>query len=318
MSAIRHHHVSTNGTTLHVAEAGTGPLVLLLHGWPECWYSWRHQIPALVEAGYRVLAPDLRGFGESGQPEPVESYRMVELLGDLSGLLDAFGEQQAAVVGHDWGAAIAWNYAALRPERVRAVVGMSVPHMGRAPVPPTQLFRALFGGAWYYMLYFQAPGVAEAEFEADIERTLRATYTTTEVIDPGAPINRHKRPGDGFLTGVTVPRQLPGWINEEELAYFVSTYRKSGFRGGLNRYRNMDRDWADLPALETTTIEQPALFLQGENDPVRSFAPPEAMKALVPRLQGPVYLPGAGHWLQQERPAEVNAALLSFLAALPR
>ncbi|AGC47102.1 putative epoxide hydrolase [Myxococcus stipitatus DSM 14675] len=318
MPGITHRILETNGIQLHVAEAGEGPLVLLLHGWPESWYSWRHQIPALASAGFHVVAPDVRGYGRSTAPREVEAYRMTELLADFVGLLDALGERTAVVVGHDWGAAMAWTCAALHPERFRAVVGMSVPHLGRSPMPPMELFRNAFKDRWFYMLYFQEPGVAEAELEADIPRTMRTILAGTPGFDVAAEAVRARKPGDGFFTGVAPPEQLPSWLTEEDVAFFAKEFAHSGFRGGLNRYRNMDRDWADLPELATVKIEQPALFLVGELDPGRAFTPVEYMKPLVPHLREMRVLPGAGHWIQQECADEVNAALLSFLKSLPR
>ncbi|WNG41551.1 alpha/beta hydrolase [Archangium violaceum] len=317
MTAITHRTVKTNGIHLNIAEAGEGPLVLLLHGWPESWYSWRHQLPVLAAAGYHAVAPDVRGYGRSDKPQAIEAYSMKNLLADYVGLLDALGEKTAVVVGHDWGAAMAWNSAALYPDRYRAVVGMSVPHLGRSPMPPTQLFKAMFGEKWVYILYFQEPGVAEAEFEADIPRTMRTILAGAPGFDSEALVARAKKKGDKFLTGLDTPGPLPAWLTEEDLAYFVRELTGSGFRGGLNRYRNMDRDWEELPELATARIEQPALFIIGEKDPGRAFSPVEQMKPLVPNLKDVLVLPDAGHWIQQERAAEVNAALLAFLKALP-
>ncbi|GHG70555.1 alpha/beta hydrolase [Comamonas sp. JC664] len=317
MADITHRTVTTNGINLHIAEAGKGPLVLLLHGWPESWYSWRHQLHALAEAGYHAVAPDIRGYGRSDKPEAIEAYSMKHLVGDAVGLLDALGEQTAVVVGHDWGSAMAWSCAALRPDRFRAVVGMSVPHLGRTPLPPTQIFQHVFGEKWFYILYFQTPGVAEAEFEADVGKTVRAIFAGTPGFDSANPAVQAKKKGDGYLTGLAAPTTLPSWLTEEDLAYFAAEFSRSGFRGSLNRYRNMDRDWHELPELATAVIQQPALFIIGEKDPTRAFAPVDPMKALVPNLRDLLVLPGAGHWIQQERPDEVNAALLSFLKALP-
>lgn len=317
MTGITHRTIETNGIHLHVAEAGEGPLVLLLHGWPESWYSWRHQLPALAAAGYHAVAPDVRGYGRSDKPAAIEAYSMKHMHADYLGLLDALGEETAVVVGHDWGAAMAWTSAALHPDRYRAVVGMSVPHLGRGPLPPTQLFEQMFGERWFYILYFQEPGVAEAEFEADVAKTMRTILTGLAGFDVGAQAVQAKKKGDRFLTGLAAPAELPGWLTQDDLAYFVREFEASGFRGPLNRYRNMDRDWAELPELATATIEQPALYITGADDPVRAFAPVEAMKHLVPNLRDLLVIPGAGHWVQQERPDEVNAALLGFLRGLP-
>jgi pimeloyl-ACP methyl ester carboxylesterase len=317
MFGITHRRVRTNGIDLHLAEAGEGPLVLLLHGWPESWYSWRHQLPALAAAGYHAVAPDVRGYGQSDRPEAIGAYSMKNLLADCIGLLDFLGEQKAVVVGHDWGAPMAWCSAALHPDRYRAVVGMSVPHLGRAPMPPTQLFKAVFGDKWFYILYFQEPGVAEAELEADIPRTVRAILAGVPGFDMTAEVVQAKKKGDKFLSGIDTPGALPDWLTEDDVAYYVKELASSGFRGGLNRYRNMDRDWEELPELATAKIEQPALFITGEKDPGRALAPVDAMGPLVPNLQEVLVIPGAGHWVQQERAAEVNAALLTFLQGLP-
>ncbi len=317
MTAITHRTVKTNGIHLHIAEAGKGPLVLLLHGWPESWYSWRHQLKALADAGYHAVAPDVRGYGRSDKPQAIEAYSMKNMLADYIGLLDALGEKTAVVVGHDWGAPMAWNSAALYPDRYRAVVGMSVPYLGRSPMPPTKLFKSTFGETWFYVLYFQEPGVAEAEFEADIPRTMRTILTGIPGFDPAADAVQTKKKGDKFLTGLDTPSKLPAWLTEDDLAYFVKEFESSGFRGGLNRYRNMDRDWEELPELATVKIEQPALFITGEKDPVRAFGPADAMKSWVPNLKDMLVIPDAGHWVQQERAAEVNAALLAFLKDLP-
>lgn len=315
MSDVTHRFIETNGITLHVAEAGQGPVVLLLHGWPELWYSWRRQLPALAEAGYHAVAPDIRGHGQSDAPSALDAYSMRNVLADIEGLLDALGEQDAVIIGHDWGATTAWNVAALRPERCRAVVGMSVPYLGRPPAPPTQLFEHVFGERWFYVSYFQAQGVAEAELEAEVARTMRVILAGTAALDTTAPAVLAKKKGDGFLAGIEVPETLPAWLSNEDLAYFVEQYEASGFRGGLARYRNMDRDWAELPELATARIEQPALFITGEKDPARALAPSDAMRVLVPNLQE-VIVSEAGHWVQQEQPGAVNAAVLRFLREL--
>ena len=316
MTEIKHRTIGTNGINLHIAEAGEGPLVLLLHGWPESWYSWRHQLPALAAAGYHAVAPDVRGYGDSDKPPRVEDYSMKLLIADYLGLLDALGADTAVVVGHDWGAPMAWDSAALHPDRYRAVVGMSVPHLGRGAVAPTTALKAVFQDNWFYILYFQEPGVAEAEFEADVPKTMRTVLAGVAGFDTQAAEVTAKKKGDKFLTGIMPPDKLPAWLTEDDVAYFASEMQKSGFRGGLNRYRNMDRDWEELPELAEVKINQPALFITGEKDPVRSFAPAEVMKPLVPGLKEMLIIPDAGHWVQQEKAAEVNDALLKFLAAL--
>ena len=309
--------LESNGIQLHLAEAGDGPLVLLLHGWPELWYSWRHQVAALAAAGFHALAPDIRGYGRSDKPSAVDAYSMKTLMADIRGLLDALGEKTAVLVGHDWGAAMAWNFAALHPDRCRAVVGMSVPHLGRAPMPPTKLFDRMFADRWFYVRYFQELGMAESELDADIAKTMRIILANPSVLDSTSDVVRSRTQGDGFLTGIQVPDRLPEWLSEEDLAYYVEQYAASGFGRTIHRYRNMDRDWAELPELATAKIEQPALFVIGEADPGRALAPVDAMRTFVPNLQETV-VPQAGHWIQQERPEAVNAALLRFLQNLGR
>ncbi len=317
MAEIRHRIVKTNGINLHIAEAGTGPLVLFVHGWPELWYSWRHQLSALADAGYHAVAPDVRGSGTSDAPNPIEAYSMREITADLVGILDDLGEQTAVIVGHDWGSMIAWQSALMYPDRYRAVVGISVPFNGRPPLSITKLLKAAVGDNWFYILYFQEPGKAEAEFEADVYRTMRTLLTLEPRSDGEAPPIPEKKKGAKFFDGAPLPPAvLPDWLTEEDLAYFVGELERTGFRGGLNKYRNMDRDWEESAALAGAKVTQPALFITGDKDPVRTFAPGDAMKASVPNLKEIVLLPG-GHWIQQERAAETNEALLSFLKGLP-
>ncbi len=247
MPEITHRTIKTNGINMHIAEAGEGPLVLLLHGWPESWYSWRHQLPALAAAGYHAVAPDVRGYGQSDKPQPIEAYSMKNMLADYLGILDVLGEKTAVVVGHDWGGPMAWDSAALHPDRYRAVVGMSVPHLGRGPMPPTQMLKAVFQDNWFYILYFQEPGVAEAEFEADVRKTMRTLLAGVAGFDTAAAPVLAKKKGDKFLTGINAPEKLPAWLTEADVEFFAKEFERSGFRGGLNRYRNMDRDWEELP-----------------------------------------------------------------------
>ncbi len=316
MAEITHRQIQTNGINMHIAEAGAGPLVLMVHGWPESWYSWRHQIKALAEAGYHAVAPDIRGYGRTDCPEPIESYRMQEIMADLTGLLDALDEKTAVIVGHDWGSMIAWYSAVLHPDRYRAVVAMSVPYAARAPMPPTQLLKSVFGDNWFYILYFQEPGKAEAEFEADVDRTLRTLLASAPDAE-GAAFTPAPKPKSAtfFENAPPTPTKLPDWLTEEDLAYFVGEFTRVGFRGGLNKYRNMDRDWEDFPQLAGAKVQQPALFITGDKDPVRAFTSQDGMKENVPNLKEIVTLPG-GHWIQQERAKDVSAALINFLNGL--
>jgi pimeloyl-ACP methyl ester carboxylesterase len=295
---VSEHRVATNGIELHVLEEGEGPLVVLCHGFPELAFSWRKQVPALTAAGYRVVAPDLRGFGRSSAPAELEAYDIVHLCGDLCGLLDALGEQDAIFVGHDWGASLVWQLAVLHPERVRAVAGLSVPFVPRAPATPLPIMRRHLGED-FYIVWFQQPGVADEALARDVRRTLTTSKVwTAQWADDDEPLHR------------------PAWLTEAELAVYVDAFERTGFTGGLNWYRNIDRNWELTESVATRHVEQPALFLTGERDPVRRFMPAEAMRGWVDDLRAEVLVPGAGHWVQQQAPEAVNAALLDFLGSL--
>ncbi len=243
MANITHRMVKTNGINIHIAEQGEGPVVLLLHGFPESWYSWRHQLPALAEAGYHAIAPDVRGYGQSDAPEAIEAYSMKQLTADAAGILDALDIESAVVVGHDWGAPMAWNSAFLYPDRFRAVVGMSVPFSQRGPMPPTQLFKQIFRDRFFYILYFQEPGVAEAELEADVRTFLRLFMHNASADGPQESLMPNKKRDAKFLDGMEDPDELPSWLTSDDLDFYVGEFERTGLRGGLNRYRNMDRDW---------------------------------------------------------------------------
>jgi pimeloyl-ACP methyl ester carboxylesterase len=298
--SVRHSQITANGIELHVAEAGPedGPPVVLLHGFPELWYSWRHQLPALADAGYRVIAPDLRGYGESSVPLEVEAYDMASLCGDVVGLLDGVSAERAVVVGHDWGAFVGWHLALAHPERVAAVGGLSVPFVPRAPAPPIGLMRTGLGED-FYIVWFQQPGLADEALGRDVRRTLTTSKQWTA--EWGAADDQPRR---------------PDWLTEEDLRLYVESFERTGFAGGLNYYRNIDRNWELGAPLADRRIEQPALFITGSRDPVRRFMPAEAMDGWVTDLREIVIIEGAGHWVQQERPEEVNAALLRFLKTL--
>jgi pimeloyl-ACP methyl ester carboxylesterase len=287
-----------DGVELNVIEAGEGPLIVLCHGFPELAYSWRHQIPALAAAGYRVIAPDMRGYGSSSAPAEIEAYDILSLCGDLAGLLDAVGEQQAVFVGHDWGANVTWWMGAIHPELVRAVAGLSVPFVPRAPAAPIPIMRAHLGED-FYIVWFQEPGVADEALSRDVRRTLTTSrvWTAQWAEEEGADTKRAE------------------WLSEEELAVYVDAFTRTGFTGGLNWYRNIDRN-RELTAPYERKIEQPAMFLTGELDPVQNFMPAEAMNGWVTDLRSQIVVPGAGHWVQQQAPEAVNAALLDFLAGV--
>lgn len=322
---IHHTTIEANGIRIRLAEQGSGPLVLLCHGFPETSHAWRHQLAALAAAGYRAVAPDMRGYGGTDCPAGEEEYTLWHLVGDLVGILDALQVGQAVVVGNDWGATVAWQAALLRPDRFRAVVGMGVPLMGRTPMQPTRLFPRS-ATASFYTLYFQEPGVAERELEADIGATLRKILfaasgeagdrTAGDVSNPFGMVQHDV----GLLGPLPDPDTLPDWLTADDLAAYEAAFRTTGLRGGLNYYRNLDPNWALQAALTGKRVEVPALYLAGERDP--GLAMPgmrdivAAMPELAPQLRGSEIIGGAGHWLPQEAPAAVNAALIAFLRSL--
>jgi pimeloyl-ACP methyl ester carboxylesterase len=319
--AIGHRFVDTNGLRMHVAEVGAGPLVLLLHGFPECWYSWRHQLVALADAGFHAVAPDQRGYGRTDRPAEVDRYTILHLVGDAVGVLDAFAADQAVVVGHDWGAPVAWQTALMRPDRVRGVVGLSVPYRLRGSAAPLGLLRAALGEG-FYQIYFQAPGVADTELARDVRRTLRRVLYSASGDAPRRepPVPPVVPPGGGFLDIMADPVTLPGWLTEQDIDTFTAEFQASGFTGGLNWYRNIDRNWELTAPWRGARVQPPALYVAGERDLVLRFPGSKDLianlAAVVPNLRRTVILPGCGHWTQQERPAEVNAAMLEFLAAI--
>lgn len=310
---IRHRSIPVNGTEIHLAEMGEGPPVIMGHGFPELWYSWRHQLPALAAAGYHAIAIDQRGYGDSGKPEAVEDYDIVHLSDDLIGVLDAIGEEKAVFAGHDWGAPPVWTLGQRFPERMAGLVALSVPLTPRSAAAPIPTMKAMFGDTFFYIVYFQPEGVAEAELNPQAERFLRQFLFT---ISGDAPDGAFKFPpaeGNGLLDCLVSPDQLPSWLTDEDIATYAAAFDRSGFRGGLNFYRNMDRNWELSESWADNKIEVPTLFLAGSKDPVLAMSPPERMTDLVPGLRPIELIPGAGHWTQQERPDEVNAALLGFL-----
>jgi epoxide hydrolase A/B len=315
MSEITHRFVQTNGIKMHVAEAGEGFPVVLCHGFPELWYSWRHQMRALADAGFRAIAPDQRGYGETDAPIPVEAYTQRNLVADITGMLDALGLANCVIVGHDWGGAVAWNTALMAPTRVARVIGVNTPFFPRAPLKPTDLMKMIAQGKFHYILYFQNPGSAEAELEADVRRSLRSFYQ--EPRDFAASMDSSAPPGVWGPAGGGVLDRLPdrphgSFLTAEDFEVFVHAYEKTGFRGGLNWYRTIDQSWEESAVVEQR-ITQPALMITAELDPVLRPELCKGMEALVPNLRKTILIKGAGHWTQQEKPAEVNAALLDFL-----
>jgi pimeloyl-ACP methyl ester carboxylesterase len=314
MPAVNQRRVATNGIELNIAEAGSGPLVLLLHGFPESWYSWRHQFAPLAEAGFHAVAPDMRGYGKSDAPAAIEAYNQVEVVNDIIGLIPALGYETAVVIGHDWGAPTAWSSALNHPDVVSAVGALSVPFTPRSPVQPMPAMREMFKGQFFYQLYFQEPGVAEAEFERDI-RTALKKFLIMGAGETDLTSLPMRGPDDDLLSGLPNPDTLPDWLTEEDLDFYAAEFTGSGMRGPLNYYRNHDLTW-ELTEGAPTTIAQPAMFMAGEKDGVIMMAA-DALKNMsnhVTDLRFSQLIPGIGHWTQQEAPEAVNEGLLKFLA----
>lgn len=304
---------------LRVVEAGDrgAPVVVLAHGFPELAYSWRHQIPALAEAGYHVLAPDQRGYGGSSRPDAIEAYNIHELTTDIVGLLDDVGAQQAVWIGHDWGAPVVWHAPLLHPDRVAAVAALSVPAIPRSQTAPTQAWRNMFGENFFYILYFQEPGVADAELNGDPARAMRRLLGGLRTDGDQAAGVRMVTPGpEGFIDRLPEPDALPDWLSQDELDHYIAEFSRTGFTGGLNWYRNFDRNWEMTADVADVKITVPCLFIGGTADPVLAFTRADRADEIVSGPYRQVMLEGAGHWLQQERPDEVNTVLLEFLNGL--
>ncbi|MBF9072720.1 alpha/beta fold hydrolase [Streptacidiphilus fuscans] len=316
-----HRLVSTPAGRVHLVEQGTGPLVLLVHGFPESWYSWRHQLPALAAAGYRAVAVDVRGYGRSSRPDGVDAYRMLELVADQAAVVEALGERSAVVVGHDWGATIAANCALVRPDVFRAVALLSVPYTPRGGPRPSEVFAQMGGDEEFYVSYFQEPGRAEAEIEPDVRGWLAGFYAALSgdtMPAPGTPdphfVTRGGTLRDRFPSG-----PLPAWLGESDLDVYAEEFERTGLTGALNRYRNMDRDWEDLAAYDGAPIPQPSLFVGGARDASTTWLSDaiDAYPVTLPGLMSSHLLDDCGHWIQQERPAEINQLLTGWLASLP-
>ena len=319
MPELQHKYVNSNGIRMHYVEQGEGPLVILCHGWPESWYSWRHQIPALAAAGFRVVAPDQRGYGHTDAPEPIESYNIFNLVGDIVGLVNSLGVESAVIVGHDWGAPVAWNSALLRPDIFRAIALLSVPYFPRTPIRPTDGMKAMAGDKNFYQLYFQEPGKVEKELDADPRRSMAMVlYSASGDVPRTGEFSILFPKTTKFIETSIVPDKLPPWLTEADLDFFAGEFKRAGFRGGVNWYRNIDRNWELTPFLDGAKLRQPAVFAAGEYDVVGKMIPGGyAMAgAFTPNLKNKVIIPGAGHWVQQERPKEINEILIEFLKSL--
>jgi epoxide hydrolase A/B len=319
MSEITHRTVTTNSIRMHVAEQGAGPLVILCHGFPESWYSWRHQLAALAAAGFHAVAVDMRGYGQTDAPAEIEAYTLLHLVGDMVGLVGAQGEKTAVIAGHDWGAPVAWHAALLRPDVFRAVIGLSVPYRPRGSMQPTSVMPKT-DEAMFYQLYFQSPGVAEAELERDVRSTIRrlAYAASGDALERGnlAMVSR----SGGLLAQTTDPDTLPAWLTAADVEFYAAEFSRTGFRGALNWYRNIDRNWELLAPFAGAVVTVPALYVAGDRDLVVRFPGMEQLIAnlstFVPQLRRTIMLPGCGHWTQQERAREVNDAMLEFLEAI--
>ena len=313
---ITNRRVATNGIELNIAEQGEGPLVLMCHGFPESWYSWRHQFQILADAGYHAVAPDMRGYGESDKPADISAYNQVEVVNDIIGLIPALGYDSAIVFGHDWGAPTAWSCALHHPDKVTAVGALSVPFSPRPDAPPLDTLKVLFKDQFFYQLYFQQPGVAEAEFAADVRTALRKFYHMGSAQMDLTTLQ--PKPADAdLLSDLPDPAEMGAWLSEADLNFYVNEFTNSTFRGPLNYYRNLNLTW-QLTEDAPTTIEQPAMFVAGDKDGVIMMAA-EALKNMpnyVKDLRINTLIPDVGHWTQQEAPDAVNQQMLDFLKQL--
>lgn len=315
-------NIDANGINLRIAEAGEGPLVILVHGWPESWYSWRHQLPALANAGYRVVAPDMRGYGGSTILEAISDYNIRELTADVAGLISALGEKSAVIVGHDWGAPIVWQTALLYPDKVDAVVGLSVIYRGRSQIRPIRQLQQDPEEEFFYVDYFQQPGVAEMEFDANPRGLISRLYTSRSPGTPAHPpeVTDSRAGAGGWIRRLGEPIILPEWLSEEDLNYYVNEFEHAGFRGGINYYRNATLNWDLTPELAGKKVKQPALFIAGELDIVNRGATQKELEAAAEPhfedLRGVKLQSGIGHRNQQQAPEDTNRLLLEFLKSL--
>lgn len=305
---------------LHVATVGSGPLILCIHGWPELWISWRHQMQHFSKLGFTVASMDVRGYGGSSKPKEISAYTLTQLCSDAAAVIDALGDGRAIVFGHDWGAPIAWNTARLYPEKVRAVAGLSVPYGPTGPTSSLEMWKQLYADRFFYQNYFQEPGVAEAEFGNDTAKSLRMIYFS--ISGEGAGLFLQHKPVDAtFLDGLVDPDPFPAWMSADELRMYAEAIEAGGWHGPLNRYRAQELDSVELGSLPDPVLTQPATFIAGELDAVRNFVPGIDIFSFAPSacadFRGSTIIPGVGHWVQQEAPAAVNAALQAFVESLP-
>lgn len=317
---VRFDTITANHIRLRVARAGSGPLVILVHGFPESWYSWRHQIKPLLEAGYQVAIPDVRGYGSSDTPQPVKAYSIKSLTADMAAIATALSPaDKAVIIGHDWGAPIAWNSALLFANQFCAVGGLSVPYLPPANTNAIDLFRKMYTdkGLFHYMVYFQEQGTAEAELQENPARTIRLFYTALAADAKDNAWPQTKPATAKLFDAIPEPVMPRPWLSEQDVQYYASQFQHSGFRGPLNRYRNFQRDNEFLKQRDTAAIRQPSLFIHGDKDMVNQMYPKGPVAAMEPYVSArhqAVTLENCGHWTQQEKPVAVNEILLSWLA----
>ena len=312
-------YIEVNDITMRIGEAGDdGPLVLLAHGWPESWYSWRHQLKYLSELGYRVVAPDMRGYGGTDAPIAVDDYNIENIAADMVGILDHLGEERAVMVGHDWGAIVAWQTVQFYPNRFDGLIAMSVPFAGRQERSPMVEWRETFGDNFYYILYHNEPnGVAEREYDSNPRELLSRLYISPRSPRESPAITDPRASAGGWIGRLGAPKSLPSWLSAFDLNYFVGEFERAGFRGGVNYYRNFHRNWELTESLKNAHIGIPTLFIAGERDVVIGGASEArlqgAMSRVVNDLRGVILVPEVGHWVQQEAPDVVNQAMSDFL-----
>jgi len=322
VESIQYRTVVANGINMHLAEQGSGPLILLCHGFPETSYSWRSQMGALAAAGFKAVAPDMRGYGKTDSPQAIEAFSMEQLVADMVGLLDVLGVADALIVGNDWGANVAWQAALRYPQRFRGVIALGVPMMKRSPMPPTTFFPRT-EGLELYALYFQNVGPAEREFSANVAETLlKIMYAASGEAGPRRESDGTPNPfgmvnkTQGLLAALPVPESLPSWMTQNDIDVLAREFERSGFRGGLNYYRNLDRNWEQEAEYSDAVVAVPALYLVGERDTGLSIPGMAdiiaSMTAQVPYLRGTHVIPGCGHWLPQERPEILSTMIIDF------
>jgi len=317
LSNLKEKYFNLNNINIYAKEIGEGPLVIMVHGWPESWYSWRHQLKPIADLGYKVLAIDVRGYGQSSKPYEVEKYDMLSLVGDIINIINKENVENAILIGHDWGAPICWSTAALHPDKIKAVIGLSVPHARRGSISNIELWRQIYKDNFFYQTYFQAEGVAEKELEKDIGSSLRKIYYWISAEGHDAKVRTNFDKDSELLDGLIDPDPFPNWLSSNDLDFYINEFKNSGFRGPINRYRNQDRDWEKIPELSTLQIEVPSFFIGGGKDSVRKFLKGYDMYENPGKnctnFYGKLIIEEAGHWVQQEAPQKTTDGIISFL-----